>query len=306
MFSTAERAHRLDGFSVSWLVTDTPGLQNEGHRDGVTRFWSLFVGTQGGKLISYSPDMRTVFARIFEENTEAVMLASPAASDSGVIMHSRVIERVQGGTITNSPVTSIQESVVPTASAATSAPVTVQRVKTNTPTVSILRSLMTIPPAPAPVMESTTLPTVASGNTGIGIVWQAAPGQSSRIDLDLYVQPPQGGPELFFGCTNSNYGHFYRDLRQSLTADSRDWESCWEFVELNRQQTPNSVWVNLYSGRGPVRGRLRVQQGNRTYMRDFTVRAGDGNRGANRDHRALDSAWVEIRLDDELSRSLDQ
>ena len=41
----------------------------------ITRFWSLFVRTQGGKLVSYSPDVRTVFARIFEENAEVAMFA---------------------------------------------------------------------------------------------------------------------------------------------------------------------------------------------------------------------------------------
>jgi hypothetical protein len=59
-------------------------------------------------------------------------------------------------------------------------------------------------------------PTVASQDTGIGIVWQTVPGQSSQIDLDLYVQPSQGGPELLFDSTALPQGRYRRDLRQSL------------------------------------------------------------------------------------------
>jgi hypothetical protein len=296
VFSTADRLRRLDGVAVSWLVTDTSGLQNEGHRDGVTRFWSLFVGTQGGKLISYSPDVRTVFARIFEEGAEAVTLASPAANDASVIMHSRAIERAQRATITNAPVPTVHEAIAPAAPEPAIVPASVSQVASNVPAVSILRSLLTRPPAPVPTTEPMALPTVASGDTGIGIVWEGAPGQSSRIDLDLYVQPPNGGPELFFGFTNSAYGHFYRDMRQSMMANSGDWQSLWEFVELRGDQLPQSIWINFYSGTGSVDGEVRVQHRGRVFSRPFTVAAREGSRGRYVGSRASDPAWVQVQL----------
>lgn len=205
VFSTVERSHRLDDVAVAWLVTDTLSLVNEGHREGVARFWTLFVGSQGGTLAAFSPDVRNVFGHALAGRSEAVILVAPDSQDMGVIMRSRKIEPLPASVATNASVALVAEGLAGSAS---------------------------------------PLPTVASEDTGIGIVWQAEPGQSSQVDLDLYVQPSQGGPELFFDRTSSPHGRYHRDLRQSLPTSGGNWRSLWEFVELRGDQIPPVVWIN--------------------------------------------------------------
>lgn len=258
VFSTVDRAHRLDGINVNWLVTDTKALVNEGHRDGIARFWSLFVGTQGGMLTAFSPDLRNVFAQTTQGRRQPAMNVSLDPQDDQVVMRSRRIEALPQALQTNAAASK---------------------------------------PSRGPIKVA--LPTTAKGNTGLAIVWQTEPGQSSAVDLDLYVQPPAGGPELYFGCTRSPQGHYYRDIRQSLPIQDGNWQALWEFVELEGDQLPPVVWINLYSGRGPIQGQLRLQFRDQQFTRNFSLPPCSGDGGVSRasqDTRAKLPQWVRLDL----------
>lgn len=171
VFSTVERAHRLDGIAVHWLVTDADAVVNESHREGLARFWSLFVGTQGGVLATFTPNPGAAFGAVLEGRRTPCLPADLNPSDLAVVLHRRTLAVPQ-----------VEEAVVPAAPPAGPA----------------------AGPEPGAAAAS-PLPRAAHGNTGIGIVWRPAAGRSGRVDLDLYVQPPAGGPELCYGETRSAF-----------------------------------------------------------------------------------------------------
>ncbi len=298
VFSTVERAHHLDETDVAWLVTDTASLRNEGHREGVARFWALFIANQGGSLLSYSPDVGTVFSRILEERGQLpAMTTTVDPGDTEIIMRSRKIERIQRVIQTNASVAEVRESILPERIVL---PVAARASTNSRPSLALSRTVIAAQ-NPSSQVAVQALPAVAAGDTGIGIVWRGEPGQPVPVDLDLYVQPPNGGPELFFNCTDSIAGHFYRDLRQPMAGDSGKWQSVWEFVELRGGQLPPAVWINLYSGFGPVHGEVRLQYRGRTYARAFKFGATGGSRGAAPNGRSNDAGWVRVSISDLVS-----
>ncbi len=269
IFSTVERAHRLDGVSLSWCVFDNLEPVSDIHHAAVLRFWALFIGTQGGTLTSFSPDLTQVLANAIEAGRRPVCPLDLDAKDTQVVMRSRHPEAhredPKPNVVTNSP------------------PPQAAPMPTNAP----------VPAPPAPRLD-VQLPQVAPQNTGLGIVWVNDGTGSNPADLDLYVLPSVGG-ELYFRRTISDAGRYYRDVRQSLPA-SGDWRASWEFVELNGEALPKEVWVNLFAGRGPVEGELRLQYKGKIHTVGFAFPKVDGDASAGRDRRGTSPAWVRIPL----------
>lgn len=269
IFSTVERAHRLDGISLAWGVIDTSDPISDTHHAAILRFWALFVGTQGGTLTSFSPDLTRVFANALETGRRPICPLDLDSKDTEVVMRSRhpEVQREEKKPIavTNAP---------PSQAAPT---------PTNAP----------VPAPPAPRLD-VRLPQVAPQNTGLGIVWVNDGSGSNPADLDLYVLPSTGA-ELYFGRTTTDTGRYYRDVRQSLPA-SGDWRASWEFVELTGETLPKEVWVNLFSGRGPVKGELRLQYKGKVHTVGFALPQADGDASAGKDRRTTSPAWVRIKL----------
>ena len=139
-------------------------------------------------------------------------------------------------------------------------------------------------------------PRVTPGNTGVGIAWAAAPGRSQAVDLDLYVWIPRDNAELYFAMPRSAHGKYFRDIRQSIPASGENWRALWEFVELEGDQLPPEIWINLYSGEGPVQGEVRVQHRGKEHRIAFAFPRISGNSGANRGTRASSPNWLRIDL----------
>jgi hypothetical protein len=270
IFSTVERSHVLDHISVNWLVTDADAVMNESHREGVVRFWSLFIGSQGGSLASVSPETSAVFAAARTGRRVPVMPTEPDPRDSLVVMHSRRID-------------------VPSQDS---------RVKTATNIIFLTNSVTMT----NVVREASLIPRVGPGKAGIAIVWGAGSKSNAPVDLDLYVFVPRDGTELFYRNTRSAHGRYYRDIRQSLPAQDADWKSMWEFVELEGDQMPPEIWINLFSGTGPVSGEVRIQHLGQERVIPFSVQAVAGNYGANVVGRERDPRWVKVRLQPEAGR----
>ena len=146
-----------------------------------------------------------------------------------------------------------------------------------------------------PVFESIKTNPLAS-NTGIGIVWFVAPGESQRLDLDLYVWVPRDGVELFYRNPVSRSGRYFRDVRQASGSAQSEWRASYEFVELQGDQIPPEIWINVYAGKGPAQGELRVQHGGKEYRIAFLIPAVRGNEGNDRNGRSKNEHWLKIDL----------
>ena len=247
VFSTVERAHQLDQVSVEWLVTDMEEFSNQGHAEGATRFWALYIATQGGRLEGFSPDFRNAFLGVTGTRRANRPVPDLSPADRELAMHSRTIRA-----------------------------------------------------APAPVVAATNavseIPAPPPGKTGLAIIWDSRPGEDGPVDLDLHVQPPGGGPEIYFGHPTTPYGRLFRDIRQSLPTSNGPWRSSWEYVEVEGETLPNEVWINLYSGRGPIRGILRTFCRGRELDIAFELPAGLGDRASEGSRRAASPQWVRIGL----------
>jgi hypothetical protein len=264
ILSTVEHARQLDRIGIHWMVTDLPDVLNESHRYGLERFWSLFVGSQGGVLATYSGNFRMVLASALAGRRTACNKAEINPFDAEVVLHSRVID-------------------VPSRDSRVRA-VTNVIFLTNSITVTNM------------VRAASVLPRVGAGKVGIGIVWGPDPKSDAAVDLDLYVVVPRDNTELFYRNTTSAHGRYFRDIRQSQPGEGTDWQSMWEFVELDGDQVPSEIWINLFSGTGPVSGEVRVQQLGQDRVIPFSVPTGAGNYGANAARREQDFHWVKVRL----------
>lgn len=276
-FSTVERAHLLDGMSVHWLVTDTDKVFNDNQAESVRRFWSLFVATQGGVLASYSTDATSVFANATHGKRTPFLSATINPRDTNVVMRSRSMQ-----------VANEDDSPAPPI------PVVITNVITATNIVTITNWVH--------VQTGEVMPRVTPGNSGVGIKWTQPPGEPHNVDLDLYVRVPGDGTELFFARTSSRFGRYFRDIRQSIPVTSGDWRALWEFVELDGDEMPQQIWINLYSGQGPVQGEVRIQHRGREHIIPFVFPAVRGNQGGNAGHREHDEHWLRIGLES-LQRS---
>jgi hypothetical protein len=56
------------------------------------------------------------------------------------------------------------------------------------------------------------------------------------------------------------------------------------------------MWINLYSGRGPAQGEVRVLRKGREHRIAFTFPAVNGNRGVDASRRERSEHWIRIDL----------
>ena len=264
-FSTTERSRLLDALRVYWIVTDSGKSFNSRHTEAVRRFWSLYISCQRGALANYSPDFPSTFNNAVHGDWAAPTFEVPDSRDSELKMHS-----------------ALPEPFVPVKPTPPTPPVVVTNYLTETNVISITNIY--------PVLERSVLPSVADGNTGIGIVW------SGDVDLDLHLVGPRDGVELYFGNPNSKAGHYYRDIRRGTPSAANDWRASWEFIELYGDQIPAEAWLDLYSGRGPVQGELRIQYRGRIHRVAFTFPAVRGDGGADSLRRSRSEHWLRIDL----------
>lgn len=263
VFSTVERTRNLDHTSVHWLVTDPDAVTDEAHRRGIARFWSLFVASQAGVLAEFAPDVATAFAGALSGSSAPFMTATLDPGDTNVLFH-------WSG---EDPLRLRPQPVVETIQ------VTNVVWKTNVLTV----------------LSNSVLPRVAPGNTGIGLVWGVANGVARQIDLDLHVRDRRDSAELFFGHTNTPSGRYLRDILQASGTKEGDWRTSWEFVELNGDQLPE-VWINIYSGSGPVNGEVRLEYRGSIHRIAFVMPAVQGDRGTDGAIREKSPRWLKIDL----------
>ena len=144
------------------------------------------------------------------------------------------------------------------------------------------------------------IPRPSNGRINIAAVWTMPNGSA---DVDLWVRPRRGAPELNFGNTSTPHGKYLRDVMNARSdRGDTDWRSAWEAVELD--DTPLDaveIWLNLYSSTGgEVHGIVRVQT--EDGLVDIPFRFGcAGSKAAGSNRRSGHPAWRRIDLATRLS-----
>ena len=270
-FSTVERRHLLEGVRVFWVVTDASKMVSDDQAMAVRRFWSLYVSLQGGILVNYSADVTSVFANAAMGRSNPILTATVDPNDTNVVMRSdqpQLAGKREPDKSTNV--------------------IVVTQIVTKT---NIVNETDMVYQA-----KDADFPQPASGKAVVGAFWWPAPGVSRELDFDIYVRVPRDRVELSYKNTNSPRGRFFRDIRHAQGVTNGDWRASWEAVELDGDDLPPEIWINLYSGRGPAQGEVRVLRRGREHRIAFTFPDVRGNGGVDAYRRERSEHWLRIEL----------
>jgi hypothetical protein len=281
VFGTANQPRALAGVEVHYGYL-RECFVNDVHRERLKRFWSLFVHSQQGVLVTFAPDLGLAFQRAAQHVQAPCLEAQLDAGDAKIEMR-RVLPRAI-------PVWLGQTNPVPEVA---SAPL---------PAPSLPVQPVEVPvPAPAPNQPPQASPSVTNqavaaafpvnplpDKVGIGIMWSA-----SGVDCDLYVKPSPSAKELYYRNTSSKEGRYSFDYR------NRNDQLDYEYVELKAPVDLRQVsaWVNYYAGHAAqVRGQVVVFYQGQRYMSEFALGASRGNEGGESRNRPKSPHWVQLDL----------
>lgn len=267
-FSTVERRHQLEQTTVHWLTTDPDRSSGEIHRRSMERFWSLFVSTQGGSLVSYTPNVTAAFQSAFSGRREPFQQVTVNPADTNRLFHWVGEPPVE-------PVPVIHR---------------IDLFVTNEVTRIVTNWVEEVRRAPSP------WPAVPPGKTGFGVLWTTPVGESRAVDIDLHLPVPKDGVELSWKNKISPSGRYYRDIQKSDPNLSPDWKNSWEYVELEGLQLPEAIYLNRYAGSSAVTGEVRIEHNGRVQVIAFVMPSVSGNRGADANRRERTPQWLRVDL----------
>lgn len=265
-FSTTEKANVLKGITIHWSW-----LRNEGrwlsdaHRQGVVRFWHLFVTTQGGVLNSAEASAKDIFARAAQGIASPLLNATPDPAAKAEMI---LIRRLR--------------SEAPPAAA----------------TVTAAGQSAVVPEAPPEWLNRNALPAPTTpprprARVKLGIRWGDNDPSAQPIDIDVYVLARPGVKELSFRRTRTSEGRLWKDWLTSPSVANG-----YETVELEGETdlTHLAIAVNFYAGNHPggMEVALRIWVDGTVYECQIHIVASEGNQGAASDHRASDPHWVVV------------
>jgi hypothetical protein len=265
-FSTVGKAQTLKGIAVHWTFLNESRWGNDAHRQGVLRFWSLFIQAQAGVLASAAGDAKAVFQRAADG--VATPLDNPAIDSDAKAEMIIPRHRREGP----------QEAVRATTSA-TSPENTLSTVPNWLEDATVAK-----PKAAAP----------RHARVKIGLRWGDSDVQARAIDLDLYVRSNPGAKEISYRRTRTPEGLLWKDWLVSPAVSNG-----FETVELNGETdlTQLRVAVNFYRGHhtaGSVSATVRIWVNGDVFEAPIRIPASDGNRGEAADDYRRDPHWVVI------------
>jgi hypothetical protein len=316
IYGTADRHGRLANTIIHWCYPSEDIWISENHRYAVTRWWTLYVTSQGGVLATFNSDTAQVLSAATRTDHRAVGEFTVNSGDNEVVMHvasqrnilvpspvsSRVVSEQPPAAEVSEPAPTPPAPVAPTEATPVLAPAPVAP---PPPLVETPQPPTELPPKPEPISAlpvPTEIPKPATGHVGIAAVWSVPPGAPQAADIDLYVSARPGAPEVSWRRSYSSGTTFYRDIRSAGAKGNNDaWRMNWEYVEVSRQDDLSkiSVWLNAYRTHSSVSGLVRVQYQGQIVDRPFAFNVTRGNAG-------WDSAlaarwrspyWQEIRLE---------
>ena len=158
------------------------------------------------------------------------------------------------------------------------------------PTVKRQTSIYERPVSTAPLSTEAVR---HAANVEVGITWECG-----GCDLDLYGQNFLGSTPLWFLCTQTKDGQYFKDFRNSpRSANGYETLAYHVPVDLNVLL----LAVNFYNGKSPggVKVEVRISVNGQTYAKKFHIPAQEGNGGVGRQEtitarRASNSGWLVI------------
>ena len=298
IYNVADKRGRLTNVVVLWSYATENLWASQNHRQLVSRWWCLYTAGQGGTLGAFNADTPQIMLAAASANHRAIgeYAMNP---DTALLMHTAAQREVPVGT-------------QPRPAPPQPAPQPVAMPEPPPAPVAIVTPPPTppVPPAPATEPEPTSKPTEAMptvsvpieipkpavGNIGIAAVWTAQPG----TDVDLWVAAKPGTPEAFWNRMRVPRVTYFRDIRTAQAVkENAQWRAVWEYIEIESAQINEpTCWLNLYAGKGPVRGIVRLQFDGRVVDRPFEFNVTNGNRGrdANFPARSRSPYWQRVNL----------
>jgi hypothetical protein len=274
VFSTSTRRQALGGVDVHYCFTD-PNWSSDAEKEGVQRFWSLYVSTQGGKLATFTGDLATCFDRFEHGVTAGAPSFTVAAGASDLKMMLAQRAPVTRQEVAAQPPAPIRARVIPVQTAATRAQ-----------------------PVPAPRTDpdrfmdehaaiSTERPQTLVGLVRIGIRWSCP-----NVDLDLYARGSPDHEFLYYGHPDSNEGHFPHDYTSPPNGSAVESVEFRQPIDLSKME----AFVNFFGGNCPggPDGVVRIWFNNHVYEDHFALQAEEGNHGAQVLGHMWGSDWTEI------------
>lgn len=294
VFGTANKPHALAKVTVHYGYL-RECFVNDAHRERLQRFWSLFVRSQQGVLVTFAPDLGLALQR-GRANVQAPCLDAQLDAGDAKIEMRRVLPRsipVWLGATNQAAVAAV--IVPPSAPSIPARPAP----EVPVPSLPVQQAPASMAPAPAqaiPVppaatnqLQAAAFPvSAAADKVGIGIMWTAA-----GVDCDLYVKPGSNAKELYYRNTASKEGRYFHDYR------NRNDQLDYEYVELKAPVDLRQVsaWVNYYAGNAAqVHGQVVVFYQGQRYVGEFTLGAGRGNQGSESRNRLKSPYWVQLDL----------
>ncbi|MCX6923691.1 MAG: hypothetical protein NT154_10865 [Verrucomicrobia bacterium] len=310
----APRRGLLPAVEVSWAYANENIWASEHHRYVVTRWWGLWIGAAGGRLVNFSSDAPQVLLTATRTNQRAVGDYALSTADNALVMHTpaeRVVPVMGQQAPTALPPTPPPQPMAKSELAPAPAPAAIVAALPPTPQVAPPPAPVEAPPRPqqeplikpasqvqTPTPVPTEIPSPALGNIGIAAVWSA----DRDTDIDLWVAAKPGIPEAYWHRPRVERVRYFRDIRTSQRDRvTIEWHQAWEYVEVERAHIGDpTVWLNVYAASGPVTGIVRVQFDGRIVDRPFQFDVRRGNKGldSNQPARAHSPYWQEVKLAD--------
>lgn len=321
IYSIAGKRGHLANTVVLWAYGSEGVWASQNHRERVARWWTLFIAGQGqnAMLAAFSADAPQVFLAAKGANHRAVGEYSVNPDDTELVMHEAgqrlVPVKIQARPVPPmeplpQPLTKLEPLFVPApvAVVATAMPPVAPQTRVDGPPLS------PEPETPAKPIEETAvaipvlteIPKPALGNIGIAAVWNAAPG----TDIDLWVAAKPSGAEAYWNRPRVPRVRYARDIRTAQTVKENGlWRAVWEYVEVEGASVSEpTVWLNVYSAKGPATGIVRVQFDGQVVDRPFKFNVANGNRGrdSNKAARLLSPYWQQVKLTDFFPATVSQ
>jgi len=259
-FSVGGREQALAGVSIHYAYLREDSA-SEAQRQGLTRFYALWVKSQHGTLATMTRDIRVALDNLRRGLRTPVLDPEPRAAEDKPEMREIRVERVQRS-----------ETL----------PATVRGVSATSAIDKILvpisdQQRRETPPLTSPEVQELT----------VGARW------SLHLDIDVHGVHHPGATELFYGCPRSLEGVFTKDWQ-----DAPPGIQGFEKITFSQPANLRDVRValNLYRGTAPQGAdvTLKIIADGKEYERTFHIRATEGNRGANSAARARDPHWLVI------------
>jgi hypothetical protein len=262
-----------------YLIAPGPRWADSGeHRQGIERFYTLYVNELGGRFYGVFPDAESALNKSLRPD-QSRPAGLPVMRDETYVgmwstrqsqLRAPFEPRTTEVPITTMPAAARHELVQPPDTSGGAVPA-------------------------VPQILDRFLQQVPWDRTAFSIRWFGKNAQYRDSDLDLHIRDAKSGDlELNFHNMQTDFGRLHRDVRTEI--EDEDFTQ-WEYAEISHDRLKDlEVWIDCYKATGNLTCLVRAVWHGR--MREtqivFQVEHGDGC--SDRMHRETSDAWKQVSL----------